>query len=347
MRSILAFVTTVVALLIVAPLLVLGLPLIAMVWLTHRIGRFLEPAFKTWPEVFEFDSVLGWRAKANLDCHVLEERGEVFHVKTDRYGWAGARTIDESDVVIIGDSHAWGYGTDHEDTFSQRRTAMSIKAVGVPGYNLVQELLLMRQIAPQLKGKLVVWFVFVGNDLADNISPEVDGYRVPFVAQKPGAGEWEIVTRHLSAAKWRVSDALKFRRHYAVLPSLHCDTPFADRAYAACEYLIRAGADICRDVDATLVVLSVPAIVTLSADRMEQLCKARGFRQPVDADYPDRRIREICDRAGVHFAALKGHLTAAHYYERDEHWTAEGHGIVAHVIECLYLAHRGKHTLSR
>ncbi len=345
-RSILAFFTAVLGMLIVAPLLVLGLPLIGMAWLTMRIGSLLEPAFKTWPEVFEFDSLLGWRAKGNLDCHVLEERGEVFHVKTDRHGWPGARTIDESDVVVIGDSHAWGYGTDHRYTFSQCRSSIAIKAVGVPGYNLVQELLLMRQIAPQLKGKLVVWFVFVGNDLADNISPEADGYRVPFVRQAAGAGDWEIVTRHLSPAKWRVSEALKFRRHYAVLPALHCETSFAQRAYGACEYLIRAGSDICREVDATLVVMVVPAVVTLSRSRMEQLCKARAFKDSVDPDFPDRTIRAICDRVGVRFATLKDHLTADHYYDRDEHWTAEGHEVVARVLESQYATHRLGNTAS-
>lgn len=346
-RIILAFFAALLGMSVLAPLLAIGMPLVGIAWLTMRGGRVLEPEVKRWPELFEFDSVLGWRAKGNLDCHVLEERGDVFHVKTDRHGWAGTRTIDECDMVVVGDSHAWGYGTDHHKTFSRRCKSVAIKTVGVPGYNLVQELLLMRQIAPQLKGKLVVWFVFVGNDLADNISPEADGYRVPFVRQAACAGGWEIVTRHLSPSKWRVSEALKFRRHYAVLPALHCETPFSQRAYAACEYLIRAGADICREVEATLVVMVVPAVVALSRSRMDQLCKARAFKDPVDPDYPDRTIREICSRAGVHFATLKGHLTADHYYDRDEHWTAEGHEIVARVLESQYAMHRLGNAASR
>lgn len=338
-RFLLAFLTATVGLVLVAPLVLIGLPLVGVAWLTMRVGRMLEPAIKTWPELFEFDAMLGWRVKGNLDCHMLDERGEVFHVKTDRHGWAGTRSIDESDMVVIGDSHAWGYGTDHYKTFSQCCASLAIKPVGVPGYNLVQELLLMRQIAPQLKGKLVVWFVFVGNDLADNISPEADGYRVPFVRQVAGTSDWEIVTCHLSPAKWRVSQALKFRRYYAVLPALHCETPFAQRAYGACEYLIRSGWGICRDVDATLVVMTVPAVVTLSRNRMEQLCKARAFKASVDPDFPDRTIRAICDRVGVRFATLKDHLSAEHYYDRDEHWTAEGHQIVARVLEDQYAMH--------
>ena len=46
-----------------------------------------------------------------------------------------------------------------------------IKSIGSPAYSLVHSLMWMERMAPLLEGKLVVWFVYNGNDLADNVYP--------------------------------------------------------------------------------------------------------------------------------------------------------------------------------
>ena len=340
MRLALAIFTAALGLVLLFPLVVLGVPFVLIAWLTRGIARAVEPPVVRWPQIFEFDTLLGWRAKNNLDCHVLEDRGDVFHVVTDRYGWAGNRTIDDSQMIVIGDSHAWGYGTDHKHTFGQLAGDVSIKAVGVPGYNLVQELLLMEQLAPQLKSKLVVWFVYVGNDLTDNLSPEAGQYRLPFVRQVGEHGSWEIVTRHLSPDKWRASDAVKFRRYYAVLPALHSDTFLAKRAYAACDYILARGAKVCTEAGAKLVVLSIPSPEAMRPDEMAKLSAARGFTRPVDLNLPDRKLRESCARHAISFVPLKDLLESRHFQDRDDHWTEEGHRRVADLLQNIYQEHR-------
>ncbi|HXF93352.1 MAG TPA: hypothetical protein VNK46_11400 [Nitrospiraceae bacterium] len=325
-----------IAFVVLSPLLMIGLPFWLAIGLMRWTARKMEPAVQRWQDIFEFDPVLGWKAKGNLDCHVLEDRDDVFHVVTDRFGWAGRATIDESDVIVVGDSHAWGYGVDHGKAFFNLNPGLRIKTIGAPGYNLVQELLLLEQVAPQLQGKLVVWFVYIGNDLFDNLTPEIDGYRTPFVRQVQGGSRWDIVTHHLSPTKWTCSDNVKLRRVYALLAALHSETSFAKRAYDACEFLLGRGSRLCREVGAELVVLSIPAIVTISESHMRAMCVARSFHMPVDRGLPDRKLSDMCARLGIRYESLTSRLEVRHYKERDDHWTEEGHRQVAAVLWNLY-----------
>ena len=81
---------------------------------------------------------------------------------------------------------------------------LSIKAIGAPGYSMVQELMLITQLAPRLGGKLVVWFIYPGNDLTDNLSPAMTtfGYRMPFLLESDIRGGWDIIASHVQPDRW-------------------------------------------------------------------------------------------------------------------------------------------------
>lgn len=338
-RLILGIVSAGGCLIFVMPVIAMGLPLVVAVGLVCALSKRLEPKAIRWQEIYEFHSGLGWKAKPNLEGYVVEERDDVFQVVTDQDGWPGKTPLAQSHVVVFGDSHAWGYGVDHRNSFSQLNRDLQVKAVGAPGYNLVQELLLMESLALQLKDKLVIWFVYIGNDLFDNLSPEMSGYRCPFVHERAGCEDWEVVTRHLSPSRWRASNSATLRRFYAVLPALHSDTFLAKRAYEACEYIVGRGATVCRDAGAKLVVVSIPSPATLDEKEMDRLREARGFTLPVDRDLPDKKLSAICLRHGVDFVPLKQYLNTTHFKERDDHWTESGHHRVAAVIRDLYSQH--------
>jgi len=113
----------------------------------RAIGRLLEPAFVPWTEIMTFDPKLGWRPRANVDAYYLADRDDVFRVVTDQDGWPGARSLDASAVVVIGDSFAFGYGVNAGKSFADLNPEPTIKAVGAPGYSMVQSVLLMEQFA--------------------------------------------------------------------------------------------------------------------------------------------------------------------------------------------------------
>lgn len=339
-RNCLVFIATVFGMLLAIPIIVLGLPFWVTSVLTRTIVPLCEPKVIRWPQIFQFDRSLGWRAKANLNCHCLQDTDDVFHVMTDEHGWPAKESIADSEVVVFGDSHAFGYGVDQESSFFRLNPNMRIKAVGVPGYDLVHELLLMEQLSSQLKGKLVVWFVYIGNDLYDNLSPEVAGYRTPFVRQLNNSGEWEIVRSHLSPAKWTTSIGCQSRSIYSmVLPSLHSETFLAERAYSACGFLFEKGYEICRSAGSRLVVVSIPAPFALSQVQIDKARLRWPYLKNIDPDLPDRKIGAICDKLGIQFVPLKQYLNIHDYKTRDDHWTEHGHQRVAEVLWDLYRDH--------
>jgi hypothetical protein len=332
-RVLLAIVAALVGMLLAIPVLALMVPFWAVAFLTRTVARLIEPRFVPWQQLIEFDPQIGWKPKANLDTYYLAERDDVFHVTTDSEGWSGKTNIAESHVVIFGDSYAFGYGVDAEASFANL-SKVPVKAIGAPGYNLVQELLLMRQLSSQLKGKLVVWFIYFTNDLFDNLSPNMRHYRTPFVREAENVSGWEIVTSHLSAKKWSYSSGRQ-RIHLQALAAVYSPTFLSQRASAACEFLIKEGNDICNLAGAQLLILTIPCPYTLSQSGLKYFPNP----QVIDPELPDREIREICRKWRVPLVAGKDFLSEHDYKGHDDHWNERGHRRVAQALERLYRNH--------
>jgi len=344
LRVVLAGLTALIALVLAMPIIALGLPFIVVSYFVRLFAFRLEPRTIQWPELFEFDAVLGWKVKGNTDCYCLDERDDVFHIVTDQQGWPGRQTVENCDMVVLGDSHAFGYGVDHRSSFSQLNYGVRMKAIGVPGYNLVQELMVLEELGPKLRHKLIVWFCYVGNDLFDNLAPEMLGYRAPFLRQSYGSTAWETVTSHLAPKPWTCSSgqAALRRSGYPLIPGLHSDTILSRRVYPACEHLIDRGHEVCRKNDARLVVVSIPEPFALDPKQIAATRERYPFLNDLDPDYPDKKLREMCNKMGVRFIALKDHLSLGDYKRSHDHWTKRGHRRVAKVLSGLY---RDQHSL--
>lgn len=343
LRVLLSVTAALLGLLLAVPIAVAALPFWAVAFLTRAGAHYLEPSYVTWDQLVEFTPVVGWKPKAHLNAHYLTvcEDG-VFHTVTDAQGWPGTASIAESDIVVFGDSYAFGYGVDVEASFfSERHRKARIKAIGAPAYNMVQELLIMQQLSSQLADKLVVWFIFVGNDLHDNLVPDMYQYRMPFVRQFNRTGHWELVTSHVSPAQWPYLSA-RFRdaaHRGRIMANLHSQTFFAQRAYSACQFLIEEGRNICNRARARLLVMTIPEPQTLRQDQLRYLFTLSAEPRSFDPALPDKRIGEICANLGVSFVSGRDHLDARHYKTFDPHWNEEGHEQVASLLSSLYDEH--------
>ena len=321
---------------LILPLLVIAIPCVAFTALIHLIARALEPRFAPWNTLLEFEPTLGWKAKGSVRTHHLGD--DVFFASTDAEGWRGEGRLVDCDVAVFGDSFAWGYGIDDKHHFANLVIPLRVKAFGTMGYNMVQAFLLMHQVSPQLYNKLVVWFIFYGNDLYENLVPHMRQYRMPFVREVHDSEEWEIVTQHVSMHPWPVAQEIRNegRIYYEKLAELCSTTFFAKRAYAACAFLIRQGQELCQATGARLVVVGIPDIRQFSPAGVQYLQGLVSESQPVDPNYPDQQIRHICQTLDVPFVALKDHLTVHDHKQHDVHWNAKGHQRVATVIRRLY-----------
>jgi hypothetical protein len=324
---------------LVAPVAVAALVLAAFRVCTSFFAGIFEPHFMRWDELIEFEPCIGWKSRSNVRTYHLAE--DIYSVTTDMDGWRGKSSVADSQVVVFGDSFAWGHGIDDQNFFANLTGAVGVKAVGSDGYNMVQELLWMRRLAPQLKGKLVVWFIYFGNDLYENLTPDMCGYRMPFVRPLNGTGAWEIVSNHVSPKKWSHGQSANGdgRDYYAKMAELCSRSFLSDRAYPACEYLLREGRDLCRESGAELVVMTIPDVTQMTDRGKAFLLSRGGDPKSFDPDSPDQQIGAICSRLGVRLVRLKDYLSPEDYKIGDCHWKPSGHRKVADLLVQLHRKH--------
>jgi hypothetical protein len=334
-RNSLAFVGSLLGLVFTLPILALGLPFWIAGVCTRRIAGLIEPRFLPWSSIVGFDPLIGWKPQPNLKVYGLAE--EVFRITTGADGWPGNTSLAEADLVVLGDSFAFGYGVNDRIMFARLVPRVRVKPIGSPAYNLVQELLILRQYSSQLAGKLVVWFVFLGNDLWDNLYPYTHMYSTPFVRRADAQGAWQIETRHLSPRiRHYEYDARHDRRIRERLADICSASYLSERAFSACEFLISEAQEVCEQHGARLCVLTVPDPSQLSPEGLESLRACSSNPDSFDPGLPDRKLFEICTERGVKFVAGRDHLTRADYRQVDRHWNERGHRRIAEILGNLY-----------
>ncbi len=333
LRGVLTAVAAAAGLFLAVPVLLVGLPFWGMGFAVRAgsgLWRRMRIEASPWQELVRFEPVVGWRPRAGLRAYA--EGSRVFRLTTDREGWRGRATLEDAGIVVFGDSFAFGHGADDGDFFADLRKHPTVKSVGANGYNMVQALLWMERLSDRLGDKLVVWFVYYGNDLYENLRPNLDRYRMPFVRQQEGS-DWEIVTSHVREEPWPFPTP---RRYYARLAEICCPTFLSERVFAACRYLIRRGQSVCGEAGASLAIMGIPDITQISTEGIHRLEMAAPAGQRPDAALPDRRLREICGQFGLPFVALRDHLGPEHHQEGDCHWNRRGHRRVAALLAELH-----------
>jgi len=161
----------------------LAIPMVGMVVGIGFTSYWTIPRFRVIAEgdpLFAFDPETGYiaRPSSSTKWTVLGANNEPmfqYHVYTDQRGARvsspGRRSPDQVDILVLGDSFAWGHGVENEDTFASR----TIAALGGSGVNLAlasygttQSLQLLRRHR-SLAPKLVI-FTLLQDHLWRNVS---------------------------------------------------------------------------------------------------------------------------------------------------------------------------------
>jgi hypothetical protein len=336
-RILAAFVSGLFGLLLVLPVLIVAFPF-------QMIGRWVDlrsrgteagaRAGESEPGLLiQFDPVLGWRPRPSLDAHYAVRRDDIYPIVTDEEGWPGSISLAESEMVVVGDSFAYGYGTRLGEAFWDRAPDLKIKPVGCPGYDLVQEVEALRSLGDRLTGKLVVWFIYLENDIPDCLRPHWRGYRKPFVRSSPATCEWEVISTHIRRERWRHSRIEDNMRTFAAV----CGPgALAERYYGACEFLMKEAAEICQRVGADLRVASIPYVKQLDPRGRQLLASRRDDPASFDAGYPDQRLSGFCRRLEIPYYPMSAFLDRGDYKSMEGiHWNAGGHRKVAEFLRRL------------
>lgn len=315
------------------PALLLALPLWAVSVLTRRLEALgvLEPKSLPWQELIQYEPVVGARTRANLDTYGCAE--DIFRLTTDAEGWRGHTTLDDAHVVVFGDSFAFGHGVDDKYVYAELTPGLKVKPIASDAYSMVHGLLWMRRLASRLPGKTVVWFIYCGNDLADNLNPELWGYRMPFLKGNPGES-WEIRTDHVSPEPWPFRPPPGRANPARLYAEFSTPSWYTERVFGAADHLISEAASLCNDADAKLIVMSIPLSAQVKdPDKVRHLSTEP---DRVDLELSDRRLEESCRAYGVPFVPLLPHVDPAHYWQQDIHWNPSGHRLVADLLSHVH-----------
>jgi lysophospholipase L1-like esterase len=96
---------------------------------------------------------------------------DVAPISVDHQGFRGNKSKNNADIVLLGDSFVEALQVPDGLTVAERLEALlgqSVMNAGVSGYATTHELLAWRERLARLKPKLLVLFVYLGNDISGN-----------------------------------------------------------------------------------------------------------------------------------------------------------------------------------
>lgn len=333
-RFVPAMLAVAVGVLLTLPIVAFALILAGMSSCTRVLAGLLggRRVAAPWRDLVEYEPVVGWRPRANLDAYAQAD--DIFHLTTGSDGWRGHIPLEDADIVVFGDSFSFGHGANDDEMYTEFCGDLRVKSIGSDGYDMVHGLLWMQRLAPELAGKLVVWFVYYGNDLHENLLPNMGKYRMPYVRQRPEDRAWETVVEHVSPDPWPFKSPTSY---HPIMANFSSSTPFSRRVFSACEYMISEAAQLCDAVGARLVVVGIPDRVQLTSRGQAKLERLAPPDGEFDVAKPDRELGRIAEGLGVRFVSLREHLTARDYLVHDIHWRRSGHRKVGQVLRELMI----------
>jgi hypothetical protein len=316
------------------------------------------PIFQLLSENIRFDPRLGYALRPRLDVRYETEDFST-RVTTNSAGYRDdEESLDNPDLLILGDSFAFGWGVEDGETAEKRLEGLlpglRILNMAVPGYGTLHHYLQLENfLATHSEAPREVVIFLYRNDIMDLVHPHYpvwpglrkDGGKVLITHPREAKDLEEVARcqeRYRWGAAWRKSyvcdlAAEAFFPQKDVLSELMLQhrekiNPFPGTPvspYEGFDYTLRKLRRLCDSHGIDLYALFVP-----SYDEVE-----------TGEEVSDSQF--IADRAGalgIPFIDPIEKLTLEDYYSLDGHWTAGGHLKAAQVLEESLREAKGKKT---
>ena len=270
----------------------------------------------------------------------------------------------EAVVIGLGDSQAFGWGVELEQTFYSRleaRLSPPIRLIkaAVPGTGTSDQARMLERLAPAHPPRAVLVALFVGNDFVDVARggsaqyDVVDGFLAHRGAASSGPGwlrRFAIRSRLLQlarAAQFRLGLAPgharrwdAWMREYAQVHLAHPPDQ-TEQAFRATLSALDGIDAFCRRSGAALLLAALPRSVQVDPAEAAEMTRALGWTSgEMDLDRPQRVLAEWAGSRGVRFVDLLPAFRqraeaggAPLFYTPDAHMTPAGHEAAALAIE--------------
>ena len=328
---------------------------------TGEIGlRLVAPQPISWLSIYAEDDVLPYRLAPGVSQHI--DTGETdWWVHVDDAGYraaaVGAPAQElEPYLLGLGDSFAFGHGTDYEDSLygilDTKLEDVSVRNASVPGYGPEQyRKVLEKHLAAPDADRLAGVFLtsFLGNDFHDAIwnkeRPITDGA----LGATAGRRYWIKKNSHLYRFLSARAHAMGFGRGESDLhlnaELLTRDEWASGRLSEALEIYTRelqTIRDLCRDADIPLFVILLPARATVDEELRTASVASVGLEESAwQADLPTQKAAAACGKLAIPYfetGELLATLPRPLYLRFDGHFQAATTHAVADAVVKRFLA---------
>jgi len=260
-------------------------------------------------KLFDYDVETGWHTLPNLDLVRLNAANQEWLIKTDA---SGLRTLsnqvapDRSNLLILGDSFAFGEGVMLEERFDAyiKRAMPDVNIVntGTPGYGTDQEYVLGRKFFKSLHQDDVILVLLYVNDFYDVLRKEFALRSKPYFIRE--GNRWQLRNPEIGAFQW-----------------------LRDRSYliAVLGQLFEAPPGAAWDFDAAQSIVT-HILERIAAEKPSSVPVVLGYHgRLVGVPWPPNiQMSELCTRVAL-CIDLDPSLDAKTDFLPDGHWTPSGH----------------------
>jgi hypothetical protein len=317
-----------------------------------RVVDYPPAAFSPWIRSDAF----GFRLAPGIDLRMRGPEYDV-DVRTNSLGMRDDEPgpKDRPRVLLLGDSFAMGYGVERGQLFAdllEKDLGIDVEDAGTGGYEIVQQPRVLAELGPKLKPDLVVYALYLGNDLSQNDEWEVraDGTLHNKVREYPvrQKSEWKLaaLARNLvygvrKGRSEKEGEWLPFEGYLGLCEKDLGDEARKDYADADAQLgLLQAEAS---RQGAPLLVVMLPYRSMVEREAFDSLAtKVPGLAERYDLARPAVEISARMDARGLDHADASPALRAEHersgeelFYPIDGHLTAAGHRVVAAFVTPL------------
>lgn len=336
---------------VVAALCATGVAL-GLIELALRIVDYPSSSFSPWirSEAFGFRLAPGISVRMRGPEYDVEVATNSLGMRDDEPG-----PKNGSRVMLLGDSFAMGYGVERGQLFAdliEKNLQVDVIDAGTGGYEIVQQPRVLAQYGPLLKPDLILYAMYLGNDLAQNDEWEVqsDGTLHNRVREYPVRQPKEIKLLRLvrdfvygvrQGRSEKEGEWLPFEGYLGLCEKTLGEEAKKDYADAGAQLAALAGEARAQGVP--LLVLMLPYRSMVEPDARTSLAsKVPGLDERYDLTRPAREIGARMDALGIDH--VDSTLSLWEEYRRsgrplffpvDGHLTVEGQAAVARFAEPL------------
>ncbi len=286
-----------------------------------------------------YDAGRGYVLKPDLQT-TFTNKEFTTSIRTNMFGFRDDNTsLNNPDVLIVGDSYAWGWGVEENEGVEKQLeqvTGKKILNMSVPGYGNVQELLTLFawERRGTLQGKDILLF-FCANDIQDNQNTSFGAF--PYFVQEANSIRLHNPTKEAfdtwlqTANDWMIRSPLAQKNilaYYTIAAIKNAGSKDLYKDYLTDDNKLN-GADALLQVAGNLQALQTQQQARITLVYVPPY----SYYTTGKADASLILVQQVCKQAGFRFADLSSILTQADYYPLDKHWRASGHQKAAQYLQ--------------